>query len=1041
MALVELKSNLASYRSEFTTPSVVSQTVNNLQQPSKPNINKSSNSNLDIDSTPSSYKLKTQFTNSFINSSLFERANKFISKYTGVTKFTQNVVNTSKYNRDRTPSKFSLQGIYNPSKFNINTVVNASEYNIDKTPSKFSPNTIYTPSKLYPEFNISPTTTRWQGSTAPAVNLFNDIKSGATGFSIKFTDPNQTKFIGATATSYTYPKLLGLSDRLVSRPLTNSKFPNTGTATLADQLPTGRVAGSVFHYAKDGVITTKKFSTKGYSESSKYSDNVKSIKEQSSKSLLFTRATEENSPSAIDQQYKKFNLRDESYNPTWNRQPFVLRGIQRKGKERPQYWGFGASKPGFDDGLIRGGIVTVADRVKADLDRIGSWMTSPKGLLWIAKQVGLGFTNPKVETAGLLVPRQTRIHTGVTSLLSVAGSPFGLHFTRHGIPFVNDISSYENVQKIKKRKFDASPSRSNRLIDLRNDLRLNIDKRRPSLINEGMQIPSLSGLGGPNSLYGIGYTDISRGSKSIKGGFDAYIERAQINPFTISRNYAGKKAGQTTAISSGYDGYERDGFIFFRPDLETISKNLFNLIKIFNGPGLIAKDYNYNPYDPNIPDKESINLIDRKTYSDSLYAGSLRAYTYHDFDVNKDEANITRTNLGETGLGSYSYDNAIESNTVRNTTYPGSPIGDINNYITLAYGKIPNKEDKSFKDFRARIAETGGEISEAELNQLGTGISDEYYRKSNLEDHYGFGNLGKVGADRLDPNRFAAKGTAFGKNERTIIVKNDKEFRGDKVTALDVSLKTGITTGEIYPADAKDLIKFYFQDGAVAQGSNYAVMAFRATMTGFTDSFSPGWDRIDIMGRPDGAYLYNSFERSISFNFTVAALSRSEMIPMWRKLNYLASYTMPDFNGNSKPSGPFMRITIGDLFHQTPGFITSLSYTIPDDATWDIADDHVDNKDSKQLPMVVEASVSFTIVGDYRPQMHGRVYSLSPGGTRNVVDGQWLSDAAPGTIGASSQQQQSKSKTTTKNKKEKGSVGLQNEKRKKDTPRIGLSKK
>ena len=56
MALVELKSNLASYRSEFTTPSVVSQTVNNLQQPSKPNINKSSNSNLDIDSTPSSYK-------------------------------------------------------------------------------------------------------------------------------------------------------------------------------------------------------------------------------------------------------------------------------------------------------------------------------------------------------------------------------------------------------------------------------------------------------------------------------------------------------------------------------------------------------------------------------------------------------------------------------------------------------------------------------------------------------------------------------------------------------------------------------------------------------------------------------------------------------------------------------------------------------------------------------------------------------------------------------------------------------------------------
>jgi hypothetical protein len=165
---------------------------------------------------------------------------------------------------------------------------------------------------------------------------------------------------------------------------------------------------------------------------------------------------------------------------------------------------------------------------------------------------------------------------------------------------------------------------------------------------------------------------------------------------------------------------------------------------------------------------------------------------------------------------------------------------------------------------------------------------------------------------------------------------------------------------------------------------------------------------------------------------------------MWRKLNYLASYTMPDFNGNARPSGPFMRITIGDLFNQTPGFITSLSYTIPDDATWDIADDAgPGNLDPKQLPMVVEASVSFTIVGDYRPQMHGRVYSLSPGGTRRAVEGQWLSDAAPVTKGASSQTTQTKSKTKKKTEN-KPKFGLQNEKskkdRKSDTPKIGLSK-
>ena len=173
-------------------------------------------------------------------------------------------------------------------------------------------------------------------------------------------------------------------------------------------------------------------------------------------------------------------------------------------------------------------------------------------------------------------------------------------------------------------------------------------------------------------------------------------------------------------------------------------------------------------------------------------------------------------------------------------------------------------------------------------------------------------------------------------------------------------------------------------------------MPFRCTMTGFTDSFNPGWDRIDIMGRPDGAYLYTSFDRQVSFNFTVAALSRSEMIPMWRKLNYLSTYTMPDFIGSARPSGPFMRISIGDLFKNTPGFISSLSYTIPDETTWDIAEDAKvtvnANVNAKQLPMAMEVAMSFTIVGDFRPELMGRAYSLQGNKRRSPSD--WLADSS-----------------------------------------------
>jgi hypothetical protein len=188
-------------------------------------------------------------------------------------------------------------------------------------------------------------------------------------------------------------------------------------------------------------------------------------------------------------------------------------------------------------------------------------------------------------------------------------------------------------------------------------------------------------------------------------------------------------------------------------------------------------------------------------------------------------------------------------------------------------------------------------------------------------------------------------------------------------------------------------------------------------MNGFSDSISPGWNRIDIMCRPDGAYLYTSFERSVSFNFSVNALSRAEMIPMWRKLNYLASYTMPDFSSSgTKPGGPFMRITIGSLFEQTPGFIESLTYSIPEDATWDIAEDRDTDSNAKQLPISMDVQMTFKIIGDYRPQLKGRVYSLSPFGGSDKK-GNWLSDAEPT---AESQQKRAKKANTTANKPNTG---------------------
>lgn len=762
------------------------------------------------------------------------------------------------------------------------------------------------------------------------VNFFDDKKSGATGFTSKATDRNKSNILGVSGNVYEHAVPVSILQ--------------VNNSSLSNQLP----EGSIFRFLKSGASSTKKFSVKGYNDKNKYGSAIQSIAGQSDKSLLYTRSTETNSPSALDEEYKKFNLRDEAYNPTYMKHPLVTRDIGKR-------WG----SP-FDDGLVRGGMVTALDRSVQDTVRIAKWMASPKGLLWIVKQVGLGMTNPKVEgSMPSLLGRPSRIHSGITSLLSVPTTAFGLHFTTHGIPIVNALSNYETVVNARNGglsgdnyyipmktpdTYALGAAKGNRLLKLRKDL-LPPVKPKPGEKKEfgkfmsvvksvvaklksisghsGAKIDILSGLGGPGSLYGIGSTNIHRYVISDEKAISQAAKQNWHTKYTYHKQYA------------------------------TLG---------------VVTDYRSSVGGPETSDTPSLDANGIDELKDSLFT------TVTTFGKKDNGALGTNTNTVKRHVN-------LESGDGRAASFPKAEHAGIKSYAVVAYNKL-KRNTSTFQDFRKDVT---AQKDKSEKSFLGLPKDADYYKNKNLEDYYGFGKLGLVSADRSDPNAFILKEDSFNSKQRKILAL-DKKFRGDRVNALDIS---NVSPADVYPAGAKDLIKFYFQDGD--QGNN--VMPFRCTMTGFSDSFSPSWNRIDIMGRPDGAYLYSSFERSVSFNFLVAALSRSEMIPMWRKINYLASYTMPDLNGNSKPSGPMMRITIGDLFQETPGFITSLSYTIPDDATWDTAEDYsADNRTPKQLPMMVDVAMSFQIIGDYRPEQMGRVYSLSHlGGNSSDEDaGNWL---------------------------------------------------
>ena len=219
-------------------------------------------------------------------------------------------------------------------------------------------------------------------------------------------------------------------------------------------------------------------------------------------------------------------------------QPYILRGIQRKNAKKrvPQRWGFNV---GFDDGLIRGGIVTALDRAAHDALRIGKFLISPKGLLFIVKQVGLQLTNPLVETNFYSIPplagpfrRRTRIYNlGLNTLLQVAGNAFGMHMKRWGLlgiaPPVDNPAKYEKVIKDRPDNVGGLDARefSNRLVGLNSSRTLEIAGiRRVPL---GLPWPRLTGLAGPKSVYGIGITRIKR-----------YVDSDRHNEY-----YTGKEKG------------------------------------------------------------------------------------------------------------------------------------------------------------------------------------------------------------------------------------------------------------------------------------------------------------------------------------------------------------------------------------------------------------------------------------------------------------------------------------------------------------------
>ena len=166
-----------------------------------------------------------------------------------------------------------------------------------------------------------------------------------------------------------------------------------------------------------------------------------------------------------------------------------------------------------------------------------------------------------------------------------------------------------------------------------------------------------------------------------------------------------------------------------------------------------------------------------------------------------------------------------------------------------------------------------------------------------------------------------------------------------------------------------DLVKFRIAVINNDKPSFKTFMHFRALLGGMGDAYTSNWNSIQYLGRGESFYTYGSFNRAISLSWTVVAQSKEELIPMYKKLNYLASTMAPDYSPKGYMRGNLMQLTVGGYLYEQQGFFTSLNYNIPDDTTWEIGINDVGGFDNtvKEMPHRIEVTAAFTPIHSFIP--------------------------------------------------------------------------
>jgi hypothetical protein len=644
------------------------------------------------------------------------------------------------------------------------------------------------------------------------------------------------------------------------------------------------------------------------------------------------------------------------------------------------------------DFVLRGGVNAITDSL-TDVKRLSKMFIdtkSPNGLLFIAKQQLLSRTAVRTQTSGIL---NEGIYSPLNTLAEAGVVALGTHLNKQGInPFAQTGAYAYDNQSLYFNKVKPNPNtptlstNTNRLVKIYNE------KQAVENIDPNVRIYT----GGPGSILGVGKTAI---------------------------RFADQRTGDNNAQKIANPDY------FYGKNQQRsvdISNNLVGGLQIeplkpwtWSGPKIITPNTTYDlgnflpSFDVNKPQSGSLSQVpnNAETWTPKSNKDDsskyLKTFAFSSGNTGPTNNGVSGKYFRLTGvsftelyndqgkLGGFYNFSVYDSATIEGNTWPKTtPLASGSNTVTYTQQDIidtninplsGNPSSPVIQDFRKILRDKIGTNGNA--NGLATGTTSKSLpyngpEAGNIENRVNIGDPGQrknkyygdyqTGVQGLNPS----DGTPNGKSiYGSINIPNIGSFNPglDVITSIPVyRSETVIREDNTKDNPVNDLVKFRIAVIDNDAPSYKTYMHFRAFLGGMSDSYSANWNGFNYLGRGEQFYTYGGFTRSISLSWTVAAQSKRELIPMYKKLNYLASSLTPDYSANGYMRGNLVQLTVGGYLYEQPGFITSLTYDIQEDTTWEIGigTDTPGDGTVKELPHIIRVTgFQFTPIHRFRPQL------------------------------------------------------------------------